>query len=119
MPGIFRYPKRRLKKLVKDGEYVEALKLAHEIEPDYSEDSDFMFILGSIYYILEDSGKALPYFEESLRLEPDDVEALTLKTNTHLALGQKDKAIDCCKKILKLEPKNHEAAELLEKLQRV
>lgn len=119
MAGFFKYPKRRLKKLVRDGEYVDALEFGHEIEPEYADDSNFMFIMGSIYFIVEDSKKALPYFEKALDLDPNDVEALTLKTNAHLALQQKDQAIDCCKKILKLEPENYEAHGLLEQLESV
>jgi hypothetical protein len=40
-----------------------------------------------------------------------------LKTNTHLALGQKDEAIDCCRHILKLQPKNSEAQKILDDLE--
>ena len=43
---------------------------------------------------------------------------LTLKTNVHLALEQKDEAIDCCKRIIKLEPKNSEAESLLEQVRK-
>ena len=117
MVSFFNYPKRRLKKLVRDGEYVEALELGHKIESKYVGDANFMFIMGSIYFIVEDPKKALPYFEKAANLKPDDVEALTLKTNVHLALQQKDKAINCCKKILQLEPENYEAHGLLEKLE--
>ena len=85
----------------------------------FSEDSDFMFIMGSTYYILEDSKKAVPYFEKAHNLNPNDVETLTLKTNAHLTLQQKDEAIECCKKILKLQPDNHEAQGLLEKLENI
>lgn len=117
MAGLFSYPKRRLKKLVRDGEYVEALEFGHGIEPKYAGDPNFMFIMGSIYFIVEDPKKALPYFEKALRLRPDDVDALTLKTNAHLALQQKDEAIGCCRKILKLDPENYEAHGLLERLE--
>ena len=119
MVGLFKYPKRRLKKLVKDGEYVDALYYGHKIEPDFANDSNFMFIMGSIYFIVDDSEKALPYFEKALALDPDDVEALTLKTNAHLAIQQKTEAIDCCRKILKLEPENYEAHGLLERLESI
>jgi len=44
---------------------------------------------------------------------------LTLKTNVHLALEQKDKAIDCCNRILKLNPKNSEAESLLNELEKI
>ncbi len=117
MTGLFSYPKRRLKKLVRDGEYAEALELGHRIEQDHADDSNFMFIMGSIYFIVEEPEKALPYFEKSLRLEPGDAEALKLKTNAHLALQQRDEAIDCCRKILDLEPENYEAHGLLERLE--
>lgn len=119
MTGLFTYPKRKLKKLVKDGEYVEALEYGKSLESQFSGDSDFMFIMGSIYYILEDGKKALPYFEKSLELNNNDIETLTLKTNTHLQLQQKDEAIECCKRILELEPENYEAHGLLEKLENV
>ena len=117
MVGFFKYPKRQLKKLIKDGEYVEAIELGKSLEPKFSDDHDFMFIMGSVYFIVEDAKKALPYFEKSYQLDKNDVETLTLKTNVHLALEQKDEAVDCCKSILKLQPKNYEAKELLEELE--
>ena len=119
MPSLFRYPKRRLKKLLKEGEYVEAIKFGKSLESKFSDDPDFMFIMGSAYFIVEDTKKALPYFEKAYQLNNNDVEILTLKTNVHLALEQKNEAIDCCKQILKLEPKNSEAQKLLEELENI
>ena len=117
MVGLFKYPKRRLKKLLKDGEYGEAITFGKSLESEYADDADFMFIMGSVYFIVEDAKKALPYFEKSFQLNNDDVETLTLKTNVHLALQQKYKAVDCCKLILKLQPKNSEAQALLDELE--
>tara|TARA_B110001454_G_C12630497_1_gene396719 strand:+ start:106 stop:465 length:360 start_codon:yes stop_codon:yes gene_type:complete len=117
MVGLFKHPKRRLKKLLKDGEYDEAIEFGKSLESEYHDDSDFMFIMGSVFYILEDSKKALPYFEKSFQLNDSDVETLSLKTNVHLSLEQKDEAIDCCYRILKLQPNNSEAKELLDKLE--
>lgn len=117
MVGLFSYPKRHLKKLIRDGDYVEAIKLGNTLESKYSDDHDFMFIMGSVYFIVEDAKKALLYFEKSYQLDKNDIETLTLKTNVHLALEQKDKAVDCCKSILKLQPKNYEAQQLLEELE--
>ena len=117
MVSIFRYPKRRLKKLVEKGDYPEAIELGKSLESEFSDDHDFMFIMGSVYFIVEDAKKALPYFEKSLQLDNNDVDTLILKTDVHLALEQKDEAIDCCKRILKLQPKHSEAKELLEKLE--
>ena len=116
MVGLFKQPKRHLKKLVRDGEYTDAIVFGKNLEQEFSDDSDFMFIMGSIYFIVDDAKMALPYFEKSFELNSDDIEMLTLKTNVHLALQQKDEAIDCCKRIIKLEPKNSEAESLLEQL---
>ena len=117
MVSIFRYPKRRLKKLIREGEYVEAIEFGNSLESKFSDDSDFMFIMGSVFFILEDPKKALPYFEKAVQLDNNDVETLKLKTDVHLALQQKDSAIDCCKQIVKLEPKNYRAQDLLEELE--
>ncbi len=119
MVSLFRYPKRRLKKLIREGEYVEAIEFGNSLESKFSADPDFMFIMGGVYVILEDPKKALPYYEKAVQLDNNDVETLKLKTDVHLALQQKDEAIDCCKRILKLEPKNYEAQELLEELENI
>ncbi len=117
--GLFKYPKRHLRKLIKEGEYREAIDFGKTLESKYSDDFDFMFIMGSIFFIVEDPKKALPYFEKSFQLNNKDIETLTLKTNTHLALQQKEEAIECCKHILKLQPSNQEAKELLDDLTNV
>jgi tetratricopeptide (TPR) repeat protein len=117
MVSLFKQPKRRLKKLLKDGEYNEAIAFGKSLESKYQNDPDFMFIMGSIFFIVEDANKALPYFEKSFQLDNNDVETLTLKTNVHLALEQKDEAIDCCRCILKLQPKNSEAQKILDDLE--
>ena len=119
MVGLFKQPKRHLKKLIRDGEYTDAIVFGKNLESDYSDDSDFMFIMGSIYFIVDDAKKALPYFEKSFQLNSNDLEMLSLKTNVHLALEQKDEAISCCKRILKLNPKNSEAESLLEQLEKI
>lgn len=119
MVSFFRYPKRHLRKLVKEGEYIEALEYGKRIASDFSDDHDYLFIMGSIYYILEDSKKAIPYFDKALALQGDDVEALMLKTNSHLSLEQKDEAIDSCRQILKINPNHNEAHMLLGKLESI
>ncbi len=116
MVGLFNKPKRHIKKLLRDGEYDEAIKFSLNLESEYSNDHDFMFILGSAFFIVDDAKKALPYFEKAFELDNDDIETLTLKTNVHLALEQKNEAIECCKLVVKLQPKNLEAQDLLEKL---
>ena len=117
MVGLFNKPKRKIKKLLKDGEYDEAIRYGLNLESEYSDDHDFMFILGSAFFIVDDAKRALPYFEKAYELDPDDIETLTLKTNVHLALEQKNEAISCCIRIVRLDPKNSEAKDLLEELE--
>ncbi len=119
MVGFVIYPKRHLKKLINKGEYIEAIEYAKSIESKFENDYDFWFIVGGIYFILDDAKKAIPYFEKSLELKDDDVETLIIKTNAHLFLEQKDEAIECCKRIIQIEPDNHEAHGLLEKLENI
>jgi tetratricopeptide (TPR) repeat protein len=110
MVGLFKKPKRHLKKLLKEGEYDEAVAFGKNLESEYSDDPDFMFIMGSVYFIVDDAQKALPYFEKAFQLNNNDVELLTLKQ-------QKDEAIDCCVRIIELQPKNSEAKKLLDELE--
>lgn len=116
MAGFILYPKRHLKKLIREGEYVEALEFGKSIEAKFSNDPDYYFIIGSIYYILEEFKKAMPLFDKSISLDARDVEVLMLKTNAHLALQEKENALACVKKILEIDPKNREAVSLYEKL---
>ena len=117
MTGLFSHPKRRIKKLLDKGEYVEALELGKSIEEKYSKDTDFLFIMGSTYYILEEAEKSLHYLDKVLQINEYDKEALVLKANIHAYLKQKEIAIECCEKILKIDPKNNEAITIMEKFQ--
>ena len=114
-----RYPKRHLRKLVHKGDYIEALEFGKSIESEFNEDHDYLFIMGSIYYILEDAKRAIPYFDKAISLKFDDIEALMLKTNAHLSLQEKDEAIHCCKHILKIESNHKEAQNLLSELEKL
>ena len=119
MAGLIIYPKRYLQKLINKGDYAEAIEYAKSIELKFTNDPDFWFIVGSIYSILEDAKKAIIYYEKSLALKGDDVETLIIKTNAHLSLEQKDEAIQCCRRIIEINPKNFEAQELLQKLENI
>lgn len=117
MAPLFRYPKRRLRKMVKNGEYAEALQYGMSIESEYAEDHDFLFIMGSIHYIMEEPRDAIKYLDRAVSLRPDDVEALMLMTNAHISLKQRQEAASCCMHILKVDPGHTEARSLLGDLQ--
>lgn len=116
---MFRYPKRRLRKMVQKGEYVEALRYGKSVESEYTEDHDYLFIMGSIYYILEEPQEAIKYLDQAVSLRPNDVEALMLMTNSYLSLKQPVEAASCCMHILKVNPEHTEAKLLLAELRDV
>ena len=117
MVGLFSYPKRQLKKLVQEGEYKEALELGKSLEEKNPYDPDLLFIMGSIYYILEDAKNAIYYFDKVLEISEYDQETLFLKANVHIYLKENKIAIDCCKKILEIDPEHKQAREMLDKLE--
>ena len=128
MTGLFSYPKRKLRKLIGQGEYEKAEEYGNEIEAKFSKDPDFLFIMGSMYYMLNDEKKTLHYIDRVLEMNPYDVESLSLKLRVHqfLAEQQEDEeskqnelniVIDCCRKILDEAPDNFEVRDLITELE--
>lgn len=115
--ALFSYPKRKLKKLVKEGEYKQAVELGESLLKKNPNDEDLHFMMGSIFYILKDSKPSLYYFDKVLELKGYDSETLLLKANVHVFLKEYDTAIECCKKILGTDPENNEARILLKQLE--
>ena len=119
MVRLFNYPKRKLRKLVKEGEYKEAVEFGKNLENKNPNDADLLFIMGSIFYILKDAKSALNYFDRVLEIYKFDSETLLLKANVHVFLKEYETAINCCKKILDDEPENMEAYQILEQLKNI
>ena len=128
MTGLFSYPKRKLRKLIGQGEYEKAEEYGNELEAKFSKDPDFLFIMGSMYYMLNDEKKTLHYIDRVLEINPYDVESLSLKLRVHqfLAEQQEDEeskqnelniVIDCCRKILDEAPDNFEVRDLITELE--
>ena len=117
MAGLFSYPKRKLKKLVKEGEYKEAVEFGKSLEEKNPNDSDLLFIMGSIFYILQDAKTALNYFDRVLEINGYDQETLLLKANVHVFLKEFDIATECCNKVLEVDSENNEAKNILERIQ--
>ena len=116
MTGLFSYPKRKLRKLAKNGDYKEAIEFGNSIAEKFSNDGDYHFIMGSIYYILEDASSALRYFDKTLELNEYDTETLLLKANIHAHIDESETAIKCLQKILEVDSENQDAINLLKKL---
>ena len=117
MTGLFSYPKRKLKKLINEGEYEEAIRFGNQLEQKFSNDPDFLFIMGSMYYILNEEKKTLRYIDRVLEINEYDVESLSLKLRVHQYLNNNDTVADCCKKILKVDSDNFEVRDVLDELE--
>ena len=117
MTGLFSYPKRNLRKLINEGEYEQAISLGNELEKKFSDDPDFLFIMGSMYYMLKDVKNTLHYIDRVLEINEYDVESLSLKLRVHQYLKENDIVINCCKKILKVDPDNFEVRDILDELE--
>tara|TARA_Y100001960_G_scaffold26582_1_gene23406 strand:+ start:1058 stop:1447 length:390 start_codon:yes stop_codon:yes gene_type:complete len=128
MTGLFSYPKRKLRKLIGQGEYEKAEELGNELEAKFPKDPDFLFIMGSMYYMLNDEKKTLHYIDRVLEMNPYDVESLSLKLRVHQFLAEQQEneeskqnelniVIDCCRKILDEAPDNFEVRDLITELE--
>ena len=78
--------------MVKNGDYRAALEFGEGIEDRFAPDPDFLFIIGSIYYILENGDNALRYFERALTINDSDAESLTLKAALYYARDEAPEA---------------------------
>lgn len=117
MTGLFSYPKRKLRKLISQGEYEKAIEFGNELEAKNPKDPDLLFIMGSMFYILNDEKKTLHYIDRVLEINPNDVESLSLKLRVHQFLKEDDVVIDCCRKILEVAPDNFEVRDLISELE--
>lgn len=117
--GMFSFPKRHLRKLVKEGEYLEALEFGKSLEKKHSDDPDLFFIIASIYYMNGDAKNTLAYLGKTLAMAENDIEALLMKANVHLYLKNKEEATDCCEKVRKLDPENTQVDEILDSLEKI
>ena len=117
MTGLFSYPKRKLRKLISQGEYEQAIEFGNELEAKTPKDPDLLFIMGSMFYILNDEKKTLHYIDRVLVINPYDVESLSLKLRVHQFLKEDDVVIDCCRKILEVAPDNFEVRDLISELE--
>ena len=119
MTGLFNNPRRRLRKLVKQKKYDEALEYGHGLEKEFDHDPDIAFIIGTIYYIKGDPEKTLEYMDKTLEIGMFDLDALAIKASVYLNLKNKEKVIECCNKIKELDPKNKSLIEIEDELKKI
>ena len=109
--------KKELRKLVKQKQYDNALKVGNEILEKNPHDQDVLFIVGGIYYMKNKLKTAISHFDRSLEIAQFDTELLLLKANAHFRLGELSQAKQCCEKIQEIDSKNKAVKELLEKIE--
>ena len=117
MVGLFSHPKRKLRKLIKEGEFEAAIALGNSMEEKYQYDPDFIFIMASIFYILQDPKKTMKYIERVLEINEYDTEALGLKLRVHQHFKENAKVIECCKKILEIDSDAYAVRAILNELE--
>ena len=119
MTGLFgNNPRRKLRKLVKEKKYDEALKYGHEIEKKLEHDPDISFIIGTIYFIIGDAQKTIFYMNKTLEIGQFDIDALSIKASVFLNQKKKSDVIQCCDKIREIDPKNKALKEIEEELKK-
>ena len=107
---------KKFKKLVKGKKYPEALELGLDYLEKVPYNHDALFTIGGIYYLKNKYRTALSFFDRALETGDSDVEVLLLKAYLHQKLQENHLAIDCCKKIQDIDPKNKSVPDLLSKL---
>ena len=113
MTGLFKSnPRRKLRKLIKEKKYDEALKYGHEIEKTLEHDPDISFIIGTIYFILGDAKKTIYYMDKTLEIGQYDIDALSIKASVFLNQKNKSGVKECCEKIRDIDPKNKALKEI-------
>ncbi len=77
---------------------------------------DALFTIGGIYYLKNKYRTAISFFDRALETGDSDVEVLLMKAYSHQKLQENKIALDCCKKIQVLDPKNKPLSNLLSEL---
>jgi tetratricopeptide (TPR) repeat protein len=107
---------KKFKKLVKGKKYPEALKLGLDYLEKVPYNHDALFTIGGIYYLKNKYRTAISFFDRALETGDSDVEVLLMKAYSHQKLQENAIALDCCKKIQNLDPKNKPASNLLSEI---
>ena len=118
MVSLFSKPKRNLRKLIKEGEFEEAIALGNSMEEKYQYDPDFIIIMASVFYILQDPKKTLQYLDRVLEINEHDTDALGLKLRVHQHFKENSKVVECCKKILEIDSDAYDVKAILDELER-
>ncbi|MBS1492773.1 MAG: tetratricopeptide repeat protein [Bacteroidetes bacterium] len=97
--------------------YKESIKDLEElIELNPSLKSGYQNNIGMCYVELKDDKKALQYFNEAIKSDPNNVNALSGASEIYLKTGEKAKALEMYQQILRLYPDNQFAKAKIDSL---
>jgi len=85
-----------------------------ELEPDQYE---ILILLGDLYQNLNESVKAMNYYERYLKIYPSEISPLFSLSNCYLTMGHRDSAILGFTRILQLDPDFKPAQDILLELE--
>ena len=102
------YAQKKYKESIKDLE--DLIKMNPSMKSGYQNN------IGMCYQELDDKKKALQYFNESIKSDPKNVNALSGASEMYLQLGNKAKAVEIFNEILKLYPDNQYARNKIDSL---
>jgi len=106
---------KEFKSRVKEKRYNEALHCGSEyIRRIGDHNHDLFFTMGAICHMQKRYTTAISYLDRALEIGSYDTEALLLKAEAHIILGEPKKAIRCCEMILEVDPKHKRAMQILE-----
>ena len=109
---------KEFKAHVHDKRYAAALRCGDEyVRKVGDHNHDLFFTMGAICYTQKKYANALLYLDKALEIGSYDTEALLVKAQSHVMLGQKKHAIESCKKIQEIDPENTRAVEIIDSLE--
>ncbi|MDQ7783873.1 MAG: tetratricopeptide repeat protein [Desulfomonilaceae bacterium] len=100
--------------LNREDEAIAYFEKAVELSPEYVE---AYYNLGQIYLIKKrDFSQALNYFDRAASIRPDYIGAHHQRGVAYEMVGDKQKAVECWRRTLELDPKNKQARENIERM---
>lgn len=100
----------------KRGEYANALDLYKKASAKKHNDHRVQYNTGLTYWAMKDYQKAYDFFDLTIKLEPDFIEAFYYRGQVNEKLNKKDQAITDYKTVIQLMPEHKAAKEALKKL---
>lgn len=104
-PGVVKHYINLMTALNRQDRYTEAIDIAQQVLPLFPDSSDLWNVLASSVRFRDGNAACVVFYEESLRLDPDNYKALS---NLAAAMQGSDRAVELTEHALKLQPENPE-----------